>query len=337
MKLKKYAKNPILSPNPKNPWESLVVCNPGAWYENGVVQLLYRAAGNDPEHKIHFGLAASQNGFDFKRVSDRPVLSPSADGCDAGCVEDPRIVKMGKYFYITYAYRPFPPGRYWESHPDWNPFGDCADAPRFFRENLTMSGLLISRDLRNFQRVGPLTGFEEDDRDVILFPEKIDGRYVMLHRPSEWIGPAHGCEKPSIWISAHDSLLGWPQHRLLAQSRYDWEFKKIGGSTPPIKTKAGWLFLHHGVDRNHVYRAGAMMLDLKDPCRVIARTPEPILEPEHDYETQGSIIANVVFPTGNVVIGDTLFVYYGGADQFIGVATAPLQDLVDHVMSHPVG
>src|SRR3989344_6051599 len=115
MKLTKYKGNPVLLPNPKNAWERSVVCNPGACYDKGTVYLLYRAAGTDKEHKIHFGLATSKDGFKFKRVSEEPVLSPSADGYDAGCVEDARIVKMGGYFLVTYAFRPFPPRQHWKN------------------------------------------------------------------------------------------------------------------------------------------------------------------------------------------------------------------------------
>ena len=106
MKLEKFAGNPILSPNPKQPWESLVVCNPGVIYDEGAFKMLYRAAGNDANHVIRFGLATSKDGFRFKRTQKDPILSPSADGEDAGCIEDPRIVKTNGHFLITYAYRP---------------------------------------------------------------------------------------------------------------------------------------------------------------------------------------------------------------------------------------
>lgn len=336
MKLTKYKGNPILLPNHKNAWEKSVVCNPGAWHENGTTYLLYRAAGTDKEHKIHFGLATSKDGFKLKRVSDKPVLSPSADGYDAGCVEDARIVKMGGYFLITYACRPFPPGRYWQKGFEIpRPLRAYKELPRFMRENLTLSALLVSKDLRTFQRMGYITSPDDDDRDVILFPEKIGGKFVMLHRPADWTGLKYGCEKPSIWLAFSDNLMTWQAHSLLAQSRSDWEYKKIGGSTPPIKTEEGWLVLYHGVDRNNVYRTGAMMLDLENPGRVIARAPRFIMEPEHDYEKKG-VVPNVVFPTGNVVIDGQIFVYYGGGDRCIGVATAPLKELVNYVMKHPV-
>ena len=111
MKLLRYGGNPILSPNPANEWENLVVCNPGVILDDGVFYMLYRAAGDDEKHVIRFGLATSTDGFHFQRVSDRPVFGPSADGPDSGCVEDARIVKFGDTFYVTYAYRPMAPGR----------------------------------------------------------------------------------------------------------------------------------------------------------------------------------------------------------------------------------
>ena len=105
MKLKKSDKNPILAPNPQNDWESLITCNPGVVYDNGTFYMLYRAAGNDEQHVIRFGLATSKDGVNFQRVSDHCAFGPSLDGYDSGCVEDPRIVKFDDDFYITYAYR----------------------------------------------------------------------------------------------------------------------------------------------------------------------------------------------------------------------------------------
>ena len=118
LRFEKHAENPILRPNPENDWESLVVCNPGVWYENGRFYMLYRAAGNDEEHIIRFGLAESEDGIHFTRSSDQPVFSPSSDGPDMGGVEDARIVKFEDYYYVTYAYRPFPPGQYWKFEHD---------------------------------------------------------------------------------------------------------------------------------------------------------------------------------------------------------------------------
>jgi predicted GH43/DUF377 family glycosyl hydrolase len=206
VKLQRYEKNPIIAPNPKNDWENLVTTNPGAWYDNqaGQVKLLYRAAGDDHEHKVYFGLATSENGYDFKRTSDEPVFGPSQDGFDAGCVEDPRIVKMGQYYYITYATRMFPPGQYWKEGGPYQP-PECPDEfPLVIRENATLTGLAITKDFKTYLRAGRMTCPLVDDRDVILFPEKINGKYAMLHRPMTWVGEQYGTEHPAMWISFSD-------------------------------------------------------------------------------------------------------------------------------------
>ncbi len=339
MKLTRYKKNPILSPNPENAWESLVTTNPGAWYdpEAGQVTLLYRAAGDDEEHVIRFGLAVSRNGYDFQRVSDQPVFGPSADGFDAGCVEDPRIVKIGEYYYITYATRFYHPGKYWLNsgkHQVWkhNP----AAFPYLIRENATATGLAITRDFKTWIRAGRMTSPLADDRDVILFPEKVGGQFVMLHRPMNWAGAGYGTEHPAIWIAFSEDLLNWTASRLLAKAEFDWEYK-IGGNTPPIRTPHGWLTLYHAVGEDHYYRLGALLLDPDDPAKVTHRTRDWILQPEEAYETQGCYdCGGVVFPCGKVVIGDTLFVYYGAADKYIGLATCKMEALLEYLLACPV-
>ncbi len=338
MKLKRYKGNPILSPNPANVWESLVTTNPGAWYdeEKKQVLLLYRAAGKDVAHTVHLGLAVSKDGYNFRRVSRKPVFSPSKDGFDAGCIEDPRIVKMGDYYYITYACRASAPGQYWLPMEKNKHRGEpCPpDYPHSLRSNWTSSGLALTKDFKSFRRAGRLTNPMFDDRDVILFPEKIDGRYVMIHRPMQWVGKKYGTERAAMWISYSDDLLNFRESKLLAKNKYDWECQKIGGSTPPLKTKHGWLLLYHGVGPDWYYRVGAMLLDLKDPSRILGRTPDWIMQPEETYETKG-LYNGVVFPCGNVVIDGTLFVYYGGADQYVGVATCSVDALVKHLRKCP--
>lgn len=331
MKLKKYENNPILSPAHGEAWDCVSTCNPGAWYENGKYYLLYRGAGNDEEHYIHFGLAESSDGFNFSRYASNPVLSPGADGPDAGCVEDARIVKFDDTFFITYAYRPFPPGQYWKFGTDEVlRYSAPESAPLCIRNNITNSGIVMSKDLKSFKRLGRITKSNLDDRDVILFPEKINGRFAMLHRPKEWVGEAYGCEEPGIWISFSDDLMEWDDGVLLAKAEMDWE-NKIGGSTPPLKTEEGWLMLYHGLDDKRIYRVGVMLLDLYDPTIIIARTRDFIMEPEMDYELQG-LYKGCVFPTGNVIVDDMLYVYYGGADKYCCVATCSVIELLDYVL-----
>ena len=154
----------------------------------------------------------------------------------------------------------------------------------------------MTRDFKSFIRVGRLTDPTVDDRDVIIFPEKINGHFYLLHRPMEWIGNGYGIQYPSMWISRRSDLLKCSESRLLAAAKYDWE-TKIGGSTPPIRTDHGWLTIYHAVGPDKHYRLGAMLLDLDDPTKVLHRTPHWILQPEENYELNGHY-TGCVFPCG---------------------------------------
>ena len=234
VKLQRYEGNPILSPNPANEWESLAVFNPAAWYDQDKKQvlLLYRAAESGPEYKCYFGLAVSNDGYNFERVSDQPAFSPSIDGFDASTVQDPRMVKMGEYYYITYACRFFPFGQFWMPEETRYKAPECPpDFPRIFRRNATSTGLLLTKDFKRYIRAGRLTNPVLDDRDVVLFPEKINGKYVMMHRPLEWVGAKYGTKHPAIWVSMADDLLGFRESQFLIKANSDWECGKIGINT----------------------------------------------------------------------------------------------------------
>jgi len=319
IKLKRYQDNPILKPNPKNQWESKAVFNPGAAYINGKVYLLYRAIGEYEKYISKLGLAISQDGFHFKRVGSQPVFQPEADYEKWGC-EDPRINLVEKEIYITYVAL---------NQPARNP------------KKLVQTALAKTTDFKNFQRMGIITPELSDNRNVVLFPEKIKGKYVMLHRPKAWLEKKYSSSLTSIWIAYSKNLLTWSDHQPLYQPTETWESIKIGAGPPPIKTSAGWLLIYHGVGpdinpsrirfdkqiQTRIYRAGAMLLDLNEPTKIIARSKEPILEPEKDYELNGDV-PTVVFPTGAFVKDNQLFVYYGAADKTCCLATIPLDDLI---------
>lgn len=335
MNLLRHENNPIIAPDSRHSWESLATTNPGAWYDTckNEVVMLYRAAGNDAEHVVRLAMAKSKDGIHFER-QDEPAFSPSKDGFDAGCVEDPRIIKFDDCYLVTYATRPFPPGEYWLSpRTRYRPPVVPVHYPYALRTNSTSSGLLVTRDFREFIRAGRLTDPTVDDRDVILFPEKIHGKFFMLHRPMEWVGNGYGTLYPSIWIASGDDLLKLGNSQLLLSGKYEWE-TKIGGSTPPIYTDEGWLALYHAVGPDAHYRVGAFLLDKDDPTRVLHRTPHWLLQPERDYELDGPY-RGCVFPCGKLVIDETLFVYYGGADKYVALATCPLAALIDHLLTCP--
>ncbi len=340
MKLKRHAGNPILTPYPDHHWEDLAVFNPAAWYDDTTQQvlLLYRAAESHPEYKCYFGLATSRDGYHFERVSTQPVLGPSVEGFDGATIQDPRIIKIGEWFYVTYACRHYPFGQFWipgGRDPYRTP--PCPpEFPRYLRTNATLTGLAMTKDFKSWIRAGWLTDPLLDDRDAILFPEQVGGKFVMMHRPLEWVGEKYGTEEPCAWISMADDLLGFPRagSRLLIKNKYPWETAKLGINTPPIKTPHGWLTIYHAVGADKYYRLGALLLDLEDPGRVLHRTPEWLMQPEADYEIEG-FYRGVCFPCGTVVIDDTLFVYYGAADKYCALATCSLSELVEHLRSCP--
>ena len=337
MKLERFKGNPILSPHPAHEWENLAVFNPAAWYEKDkqLVLLLYRAAEAHPEYKCYFGLAVSNDGYHFERVSNEPVIGPSTDGFDASTIQDPRMVKMGDYYYITYACRFYPFGQFWmPKEVQYKPPGCPPEYPKAIRSNATSTGLLLTKDFKTFVRAGRITDPLLDDRDVVLFPEKVSGKYVMMHRPLEWVGKKYGTKHACAWISMANDLLGFRKSKLLIKAKYDWEADKLGINTPPIKTEHGWLTLYHAVGADRHYRLGALLLDLEDPSRVLARTPDWIMQPEAEYEIDG-YYRGCVFPCGKVLIGDTLFVYYGAADKYVCLATCRLSELLNHLLSCP--
>lgn len=340
MRLERFSGNPILSPHPEHAWEDLAVFNPAAWHDpaTGEVLLLYRAAESGPEYKCWFGLARSRDGFHFERVSDRPCLSPSLEGYDGATIQDPRMVKMGDWFYVTYACRHYPFGQFWNPEvrrryvtPDGPP-----EFPRALRANATLSALALTRDFKTWIRAGVVTDPLLDDRDAVLFPERIGGKFWLLHRPLEWVGPAYGTERACAWIKSADDLLGLPAapSRLLIRQRFAWETDKLGINTPPIRTPHGWFTLYHAVGADKHYRLGGLLLDLDDPARVLHRTPDWLMQPEAEYETEG-FYRGVCFPCGAVVIGGRLFVYYGAGDRYCAVATCDFDLLLRHVRSCP--
>lgn len=338
MKLKKHKNNPILAPNPKNEWEERCVLNPAVIYDDEKEEfvMLYRAAGNDVRHQIKLGLATSKDGVNFVRQSDLPIFEGHHDDPDGGCAEDPRLMKINGVYYLTYASRPYAPGRYWlvpyiEGAPAPRYLDEtdmfCDGLPTFANENITVSYLAATKDFRSYKKFGRITEATVDDRDAYLFPETIGGKYVMISRPKF---KDANVKMPSIWISFGDDILDYGKPELLMTGEEWWESRRIGGGTPPIKTEKGWFMLYHGADDKGIYRVGAVLLDLKDPRKILARTKNFIMEPDEDFELQG-IYDGCVFPTGTVVKDGTLYIYYGCADMYIGLATCNFDELIDYL------
>lgn len=307
--LVRFDANPVLSPVAANTWESKYLLNPGAIRLNGKVYLVYRAVGHDDDVS-RLGLAVSSDGFSFDERLPEPIFEPATASEEKGC-EDPRLTLIDDRVHMVYT--------------AYNTVAQIAVA------SISVNDFVNYR-WKNWRRHG-LVFPSLADKDGALFPAVFDGKFAMIHRVD-----------PHIWISFSPHIrCPWPrrEHKILAGSRSGlvWDSLKIGGGSQPLKTEFGWLMIYHGVDHNHVYRLGVMLLAEMDPTVLLYRSPNFILEPSEVFEIghDESWVPNVVFTCGAVgrdgskeVLGadDEILVYYGAADTVIGVATARVGDLI---------
>jgi len=326
MRLERCQHNPILEPDPTRDWESGAVFNCGATIgPDGSVYLLYRAiprsytrkpSGEGYDNYVStIGCAVSDDGIAFARC-EQPVIRPTEEYDRFGC-EDPRVTRLeigGQILYLITYTALFGPAY---SGSDRVALASTEDFRTFHKHGVVIPGLA--------------------DKDAVIFPELIRGRIAMLHRvvPNIQIVYFEDLEqliypREDFWSAYRASL----DEFTVMKPKYEWEAEKIGAGAPPIRTEEGWLLIYHGKDEKGVYRAGMALLDLEDPSRVIARSPYPILEPGEEYERVGDT-PNVVFPEGAIVMGDTLYVYYGAADKCCCLATVRLNDLLVRLLSWP--
>mgnify|MGYP003869143147 CR=1 FL=1 len=304
MKLERVSNEPILEPRENVLWERDAVFNPAIIYEDNTFHLFYRATVHlEGDHnKSSIGHAVSEDGVHFERF-DKPILSYDETDYDFAGVEDPRITKIGDTYYIVY-------NCYTKVYP-----------PKV--------GMASSKDLYNWQREGVIIGPEQfgPTKDTGLFPEKINGKYAIVHRPGKK-GTHMDFTNAGMEIAFSDDLYNWYGSTLvMSAGSQDWESHKVGWNIPPIKTEKGWLMVYHGVDEDSVYRLGILLLDLNDPTVVKKKQDEPVLEPELEWELHGDV-PNVVFACGAVLIENELWVYYGGADKVVGVAKGDVREFL---------
>jgi predicted GH43/DUF377 family glycosyl hydrolase len=246
-------------------------------------------------------VAFSRDGLTIDSFGKEAFLP--ADRHEAFGVEDARLTRIGDRFYFTYV---------------------------AVSEHGVATSLASTADFQSFERHGII--FCPENKDVMLFPEKIDGQFVALHRPS--MQAPFGL--PEIWIARSPDLCHWGSHRRLLGAEVAWATAKIGGGTPPIRTDRGWLTLFHGHTRPDAgggvgqYAAAALLLDLEQPERVVGFSPQPVMVAEREFERSG-FLPDIVFPTGLVRRDDHLWVYYGAADTATGVAQYALQELSESI------
>lgn len=243
----------------------------------------------------HLRLARSKNGINFD-IEEAPSIK-AANKYETFGLEDPRITLVNGIYYISYV--------------SVSPVG------------ITTS-LISTIDFKSFHRHGVI--FCPDNKDVVLFPEQIEGKYYSLHRPVSSL-----FKKQHIWIAESTDLVCWGNHRDLIKPGFGyWDEVKIGAGAVPVRVEKGWLEIYHGVNSNNVYSHGAVLLDSREPWKVLARSEKPILEPQTDYECTG-FFGNVVFSCGQLCEDNKLKIYYGAADTSICYAEIALSEVIQNL------
>jgi len=321
--LKKHHANPVLVPRSHYYWESEAVFNPAALYADGRVHLLYRAIG--PQGLSVLGYAGSTDGLTFDDRPDTAAYFPRepfegtrqsltgptslsdifASGGGWGGSEDPKLTQIGSTIYLTYV-----------AYNGWS-------NPRVAISSISKKNFVE----KNWKWSKPRVMSRPDviDKSATLLPQKVNGKYVVFHRvyPDILIDFVEDLEfGEGMWLKNEHKISPRPGM---------WDSRKVSVGAPPIKTKDGWLVIYHAVDdrEDDKYKIGAMILDLRDPTKVLYRTNHPILIPDMHYENDGK--PGVAYPCGAVVIDETLYVYYGGGDRVVCVATADLKTFLREV------
>lgn len=324
------------------PFEDKAVLNPAVIREGDAIHMLYRAVGTDNRSSI--GYCRLDGPMHIECRNKRPLLIPEFNYESQG-MEDPRIVKIEGLYYLTYT-----------GFDGTNALGCLAvskDLVHFEKKGVIVPQVsfaafhaLAGKDSpindKYFRYNAHNTALEKNpekslvwDKNVLFFPRKIGGRFCFLHRIRPEIQIVVGVEDLEDLTEAfyQEYLSHFSEHVALT-SIFDHEISYIGGGCPPIETEMGWLLIYHGVRDGldgYVYAACAVLLDLENPQLEIARLPYPLFKPEAAWELDGEV-SNVCFPTGTAVFDDTLYIYYGAADERIACVSICLSALVQELM-----
>ncbi len=262
-------------------------------------RLIVRAGETYLTSISHLRLARSRDGLRFE-IDDQPTIGPANEYETFG-IEDPRIASINGMYYIDYV--------------GVSPLG-------------VTTALASTRDFKSYARHGVI--FPPENKDVALFPAKIEGKYYALHRPHSPLFASN-----EIWIAESPDLICWGNHRHLIGTRDGmWDETRIGAGAPPVRIDEGWLEVYHGADRDNRYCLGALLLDSDRPWKVIARSANPIFEPQTEYECSG-FFGHVVFTCGLLFEDRLLKLYYGAADTTICYAEIPLPDVLATLTQAP--
>ncbi len=326
--LNRYTGNPIIEPRGHYDWEGEGTFNPAAFEDDeGMIHLLYRAVGRDGISRV--GYAKSKDGKYFTNRLSFPIFEPlrnyemekkialgikeynpvmyTSGGSWSGA-EDPRVIRMDDTIYMIYV-----------AFEGWN-------SARLALTSISLEAFKAGKwDWKKPIKISPP---DEYYKNWLLFPEKINGKFAIIHsiEPNvlvEYIDNLEDLEEKNIYS----------RHPYLQKERVGWDTKIRGSGPPPVRTELGWLLLYHATQKHepHRYKVGALLLDLKNPTKVLYRSKHPILSPDMHYENNGK--PGVVYASGAVIKGDDLYIYYGGADKVVCVATTPIKKFLHYLVT----
>ena len=336
----------ILSPT-ERAFENTGVLNPGVYQERNIVHFLYRAVQNGNLSTV--GYARTEGPLKIIERIESPIIIQDFDYEKQG-VEDPRIVKIEDTYYITYT-----------AYDGINAMGALAtskDLIHFKKHGIITPQINYQEyeshvNLCNANKLNPKyheyynlfeqIGIKNDetrllrDKDVVLFPRKINGQFVLLHR----IWPGIQIVKFNNWeelnLSFWENYLQNLTNHILLDPKDPYEMSYIGAGAPPIETPYGWLLIYHGVHETttgKIYHAKAALLHLEKPEIEISRLPYPLFSPTKQWEMEGEV-NDIVFPTGHALFGEDLYIYYGAADKHIAVAKMNINELLLELRKQP--
>jgi len=330
----------ILEPNRNSSFDCQGVLNPACIREEDSVHMFYRAVkwGN----RSSIGYARLDGPLDLAERAKKPVLTPKFKYEKQG-MEDPRIVKIGKKYYMTYVtYNGKDALTAYATSSDLKSFKRMGIITPKMTYNTAEKWLRYSKLKESYYWFGSYyrDTITEDvllrDKDVILFPGKINGKFAMFHRIIPDIQIVYFKDFKHLTHGFWRDHLKRLSEYVVMEPKYSFESRNIGGGCPPIKTDKGWITIYHAVEGSNegkTYCAGAALLDKKDPLKVIGHLKKPLFSPEEKWELLG-VVNSVVFPTGTAIFGKKLYVYYGAADKRIAAASVNMNNLVEEMLEN---
>ena len=287
----KYKKNPVITPDCKLSHEKECTYNPCAIVHNKKIYLIYRAEGQYGDYISSLCLATSKDGYNFNKYKKNPIIQPSRPEEKRGC-EDPRITKIGDKFYLTYTS--------YESYDKRK--GD----------KISLS-LATSKDLVHWKKHGIIL---QNIKSGYIYPEKINGEYLMF------VGDLN------IWIARSKNLKDWKldEKPFLKTRKTSFDSKLVEVGPPFIEIGDKLIMIYNSANNDLIYSPSFLVLDKKNPTKILYRHNKPILIPEEQFELFGKV-NNVIFAEGIVEFKNKYFLYYGGADRYVGVATSTQNEI----------